>query len=536
MDESGNKTPIYVVDTNVIIDYVDIIPCCDGHIEELDEPTIDLKNSHIVIPTAVIRELSSFKKESSERGKAARTALKRIRFLMKNREEYSIKAAYNLTQPVKIEETNQLFSVLPVHKNFSNCLPFNPSTKDMDGQIILATLSVIFIQSGLSVAGDVKRNELDLPYSEDITLLTNDNGLAARANTRGIHTERFGYRRKPPYTGRRDLEVPANIFAEFINGGELDRYLWENAMPNQAPLVANEFLIMHPANNEYPNGWGDYEENNYCYIGRYDVREDKIVPLKHIKQFPTAIKNAGQAIFAEALQDEDIDMVIVSGPAGSGKTYMATIHGYLACKNGQYINVITVPCDTPENNNLGALPGDLDQKLDPDVAPIKEALSNYLIETDKGIRKKLNHIDKFGAAKSKVEEDESPGVSLKNKLKELVDLIWGNWFENIYIGAARGRSFYRKYVILDEFQDHSISQADTLIKRLGFRSKMVITGDTSQIHNTYNDAYNNGLTYAINEVKDDYQVAVIELMEEDVERHRLVRLIAERQKKRRNKT
>ena len=69
------KRPIYVLDTNILVDYVDVLPSPAGQTIELREPTIDLREAHLVIPSAVVRELSSFKKEKSERGRAAREDL-----------------------------------------------------------------------------------------------------------------------------------------------------------------------------------------------------------------------------------------------------------------------------------------------------------------------------------------------------------------------------------------------------------------------------------------------------------------------------
>ena len=184
---------IYVVDTNIIVDYVDIIP--NGHEKQREEPTIDLSQAHIVIPTAVIRELSSFKRENSERGKTARIALRRLRKLFEG-EVRSMKEAYNLEAPIKTYNEGQLFSILPVHGNFYRNLPFQPSEDDMDGQIILATLAAYCVTHGTPIDGTITGRELYdvLQNKDEVTLLTNDNGLAIRARERGIYTSRYGYK------------------------------------------------------------------------------------------------------------------------------------------------------------------------------------------------------------------------------------------------------------------------------------------------------------------------------------------------------
>ena len=201
---------IFVIDTNILVDYPDIIPSDEGT-NTLREPTVDLSNAHIVIPTAVVRELSSFKKEASERGKAARTVLKRLRSIFEGR-DIEMVGAYTLSYEVEIGE--QAFSILPVHKNFKKILPFSPSEDDMDGQIILATLATQFITLGLPINGenpDIQNpmwkkidttdvtnesliSQLTSSSTKNVTLLTNDNGLAIRATERGISTSRYGYK------------------------------------------------------------------------------------------------------------------------------------------------------------------------------------------------------------------------------------------------------------------------------------------------------------------------------------------------------
>ena len=168
----------YVVDTNILVDYVDIIP--SGSNKQPEEPTVDLSEAHMVIPTAVIRELSSFKRERSERGKSARIVLRRIRRMVEGK-IHSMDEVYRLQAPITITDGNQIISVLPVHKNFKRCLPFSPSEDDMDGQIILATLTIAFLKNGLPIDGTAEMDDVLSIKPENIVLLTNDNGLAIRA-------------------------------------------------------------------------------------------------------------------------------------------------------------------------------------------------------------------------------------------------------------------------------------------------------------------------------------------------------------------
>ena len=547
-----SNQPIYVLDTNVLVDYVDIIPTEDG--KRPVEPTIALDQAHIVIPTVVIRELSNFKTEKTDRGKAARTVLRRLRRLIEN-DHSTMYEVYNLTAPIvvrhcfkgdysgiedplEIQNSNQVISVLPVHKNFRESLPYYPDDNDMDGQIILTAIAVGMLQEGLPIDGSVepeKVADLDL---DDVMLVTNDNGLAIRARERGLKTCRYGYKYPEPYTGRRDLTVPKELFCEFYNSGGdgIPRSVFEEYLPNEPKLIANEFIVMQledPA--DYPIDFDPSYDPYFSNIGRYDAERDEIVKLRYVNEFPVHLCNAGQAIYAEALMDPNIAAVVCTGPAGSGKTYMATVYGYQACKKGEFIGVTVVPCDSKDQ--LGALPGDLDEKMDPEVQPLKNALRNFLLNEDPKLKKELETLQKFGTdvkKKPKCQEygDEQPEKrSLKAKLKDRADLIWDNWFSNIPIEHARGRDFSYELALYDEFQDQNVSQADTLIKRLGTDGKIIIIGDIEQIHALYIDPSSSGLAYASRQLMDSPMVAQVCFTEDEVIRHPLVKMVAMRQKK-----
>ena len=522
----------YVIDTNVLIDYPDIIPDDDSRPPE--NPTIDLNEAHIVVPSAVVRELSSFKKERSERGHAARIVLKRIRKIVENHAEkgadFSVAENYAISEIVLDSTYNRFISVVPVHKNFKKCLPYCPSEDDMDGQIILTALSVAFTLGGLPVDGTAEVNQVSTFVPKGVVLLTNDNGLATRAYERGLKTSRYSYKTPPVYTGRRDLIVPFELFQDFINSHGLprncihgiSRYEWERQMPDEPPLVANEFIIMRPENGQMPTGYDINDDPYFLNIGRFDEGSDSIVGLEYATGFPVAIKNAGQAIYAEALMHPDIDVVICTGPAGSGKTYMATIYALEACRRDEFvknskkrfIETLVVPCQI-EDDGVGYLPGDLEEKLDPNVQPIKNAIRNFLLENDRDVRKQLN----------------DPQKSVKARLDDLVDLTWANWFSSIAIAYARGRDFNRVIALFDEFQDQNRTQADTLLKRLGQGGKIIITGDIEQIHSAYLDRDNNGLTYARELVKGAPMVAQVTFTEDENVRSPFVKFLVKRQAK-----
>ena len=101
----------YVVDTNVVIDYTDIIP--NGTHLTLDEPSVDLVGQCLVVPITVVKELSEFKTEQSDRGHAAREALRRLDAIME-RANLSLEDIYTLKTPVEVKTCDYTILVLPV--------------------------------------------------------------------------------------------------------------------------------------------------------------------------------------------------------------------------------------------------------------------------------------------------------------------------------------------------------------------------------------------------------------------------------------
>ena len=190
------ERPIYVLDTNILVDYPDIIPGEDG--KRPVDPTVDLDEAHVVIPSVVIRELSKFKKETTERGKAARTVLRRLRNLFEGNVR-NPKDVYHLEAAISTLDGKQKISILPVHKDFHKALVFDPAKDDMDGQVILTTLAVGCIMNSHPIDGtegyhDSRRNTYNRCFYKNVVLLTNDNGSIVHEKYCYINNlERYAY-------------------------------------------------------------------------------------------------------------------------------------------------------------------------------------------------------------------------------------------------------------------------------------------------------------------------------------------------------
>ena len=531
-----NNQKIYVVDTNVVIDYVDLVPE-EGISPPLRDPSVELAGAKVVIPTAVIRELSKLKKEKfSDRGRGATIALDRLSQLA-IKTGTDISRIYTIEHPLTLPtDTDYELVILPVHKNFARCLPFNPSDTDMDGQIILTTLTAIYLDNGKKADGTEREKVLRELDTSNVTLLTNDKGLINRAFARGVPMNHFRCSMPNEYIGRRDLAVPEEIYQQFMISKDksIPREMWEEFMPLEEPLVPNEFIVMN-CNGITHDPYGNTPERYWPNIGRYDQAEDAIVHLRYVSESPVKIPNPGTAIYIEALMDPDISMVICTGPAGTGKTFQATGCAIELCRQGRYIGIVVIPC---AQNGAGTLPGGLNEKLDPDVKPIKNAIENYIIETDQDIKRRLANFNKKGKNCRGAEEDntrdsnQQSEKSIVARLEDMVERTWENWFRNYHIDNARGRSFKHRFILLDEFQDHSLRQSDTLITRPDTKSKIVITGDVAQVHADYLDHNNNGIVYVCNLMKGAPMVARCHFTEDEVMRNPLVQWIIQQKAKR----
>ena len=176
---------------------------------------------------------------------------------------------------------------------------------------------------------------------------------------------------------------------------------------------------------------------------------DQLSELYHIKIARTYNgkliypKTLGQKSYYYALKNNDV--VFGIGPAGTGKTYLAVVFAVAALKNNEVKKIILTRPAVEAGENLGFLPGDLKEKVDPYLRPLYDALYDML------------------------------GVEQTEKLMEK------GVIEIAPLAYMRGRTLEDAYVILDEAQNTTDNQMKMFLTRLGFRSKMIVTGDISQI-------------------------------------------------------
>ncbi len=200
---------------------------------------------------------------------------------------------------------------------------------------------------------------------------------------------------------------------------------------------------------------------------------------------PIKPKTLGQRKYVEAIKNNTITIGV--GPAGTGKTYLAVAQAVSAFRSKQVDRIILTRPAVEAGERLGFLPGDLQQKIDPYLRPLYDALFDML------------------------------GAENFQKCVERGDI------EVAPLAYMRGRTLDDSFIILDEAQNTTSEQMKMFLTRLGFNSKAVVTGDITQIDLL--DGKKSGLKDAVKILKDIEDIAICKLTGRDVVRHRLVQEI-----------
>ena len=200
---------------------------------------------------------------------------------------------------------------------------------------------------------------------------------------------------------------------------------------------------------------------------------------------PVKAKTLGQKKYLEAIRDNTITFGV--GPAGTGKTYLAVAMAVRAFRAHEINRIILTRPAVEAGEKLGFLPGDLQNKVDPYLRPLYDAL-----------------FDMLGA--------ENFQKQVERQAIEVAPLAY-----------MRGRTLDDSFIILDEAQNTTPEQMKMFLTRLGFNSKAVVTGDVTQID--LPDSRRSGLVEAVKILKNIEDIGIIQFTEKDVVRHRLVQAI-----------
>ncbi|ADO76809.1 PhoH family protein [Halanaerobium praevalens] len=211
----------------------------------------------------------------------------------------------------------------------------------------------------------------------------------------------------------------------------------------------------------------------------------KEVILENYKGRKIKAKTMGQKIYLESIKHRDI--VFSIGPAGTGKTYLAMVMAVKSLLNNEVNRIVLTRPAIEAGENLGFLPGDMQEKVDPYLRPLYDAIYDIL-----------------GPEKSKLYQE-----------KDIIEVA--------PLAYMRGRTLDDSFVILDEAQNTTLEQMKMFLTRIGFKSKAVITGDITQID--LPTKKNSGLATVQNILKDIKGIDFVYLSRQDVVRHDLVKEI-----------
>ena len=197
---------------------------------------------------------------------------------------------------------------------------------------------------------------------------------------------------------------------------------------------------------------------------------------------PIRVKTLGQKVYVDSIKSHDV--VFGIGPAGTGKTFLAVTLAVTALKRGQVKRIVLTRPAVEAGESLGFLPGDLKEKVDPYLRPVYDALYQILGK-------------------------EQTTRLMEREIIEIAPLAY-----------MRGRTLEDAFVILDEAQNTTIMQMKMFLTRLGFNSKMIVNGDTSQIDLPRN--VKSGLIDAQEKLKNISQIDFVHFSAKDVVRHPVV--------------
>ena len=202
-------------------------------------------------------------------------------------------------------------------------------------------------------------------------------------------------------------------------------------------------------------------------LGRVDNKS--IVPVKsNMSDFVSVNpRNKEQKFAIDLLTDPDIPLVTLTGIAGSGKTYLTLLAAMSGLNSGEYERIVITRSIQPVGKDIGFLPGDINDKMDPWLSPIAD-----------NFRVAFKDVSYYEAMREKRQIEVAP------------------------LSFIRGRTFSNTFLIVDESQNSTIHELKTIITRVGEGSKIVLLGDIEQIDTPYIDSLSNGLTVVIEKFKD----------------------------------
>ena len=419
-----NRPKLYLCDTNVLV--------------HNPYSLLDFQDNTVIIPIEVLEEIDKFKRESSDRGAHARTVSRLLDGFRK---------LGRLSDGVPLPNGGRLQVVLPPRNGGR---PANDSGS-VDDRLV-------------DLTREIQAENPDTPT----ILVTKDINLRIKADALGLCAEDYEtdhIKTGDLYPGTFELAVSPDALAAFRSSGIL-------SLNGDGPRHPNEYCTLTSTANP-----------KQSLLARVDATSGCVVPLR--TQEPIGgikAQNREQHYALDALLAEDVRLVTLSGKAGTGKTLLAVAAGlHQVARTRDFRRLVIARPTVPVGKELGFLPGTLEEKLDPWMQPIHDALDM------------LGDLGGNGGQRTS-------------------DLMRNGTIEVEALSYIRGRSLAGQFIVIDEAQNLTPLEARTILTRVGPGTKICFTGDLSQIDTPYLDFASSGFTHIISKFRDKAIAAHIDLI------------------------
>lgn len=416
----------YVLDTNIILADPASMVC-------------GFEDNIVIVTDTSLQELDSKKNASGEIGAKAREA-SRLLDEMRTRGD--------LVAGVENESGGSL--VVTINEASREFLPSDFSIDKPDNRIISACINI------------AKKSELPvILVTNDILMRVNATICARYA---GVNLDVQTYKNtevETDYCGYTDVDVAGSVIDELYSKKKV-------VIPDGLKLFENEFVTLHA---------GKQSGLSIARKGELHLVKDQslyggIKPLNHLQTY---------AIYALKASPEEIPLVCLLGPAGTAKTFLSLAAGledtYASSVGGEsryYKMLVSRPNNLSSDPGIGYLPGDMNEKMEPLLAPLYDNMESLLLEK---------------------------GNTDRRQVQIHVEDIFESIIEITALSYIRGRTLRNTYVFCDEAQNASRGLIKDVITRAGVGTKIVLCGDPDQVDAPHLDAKNNGLVYAADKMK-----------------------------------
>lgn len=428
----------FVLDTNVLLHDT--------------EAVFKFPHNHVVIPVTVLEELDTMKRLPSDLGRNSRAIFRSLDSLTK------VGHGGTLHTGVNLENGSTVRIQIDIKTDYNSAFALSVN----DNKIIMAAF-------------------LLHEHGEKVVFVSKDFAARIKAEAIGLSAQdyenlKFSY--NALYKGIRKIEQDKH---------DIDLFYKNGALPlSDKNFQPNEYIIM--TSPEHSSA-----------VGKYNAQKQQVESLlKPTSLWGIKPRNVEQKCAVDALMRDEIKLVTLIGPAGTGKTLLALACGMRKVfDEGVYTRILVSRPIMPLGRDIGYLPGTKEEKLFNWMQPIYDNLE-FLC-------------------------DSSGGSSESNEtIRWVMD---SRKIEMEAVTYIRGRSLPKMYIIIDEAQNLTPHEVKTIISRAGENTKVILTGDPTQIDNPYLDKDSNGLSYAVGKFKEHKLFGHIFL--EKTERSELAALAAE---------